>query len=35
MGSKAKEVSIEVKEMVWKLLQDGKTTTYVSETLGI
>lgn len=35
MGSKAKEMSIEVKEMVWKLLHDGKTITYVSETLGI
>lgn len=35
MGSKAKEMSIEVKEMVWKLLQDGKTITYVAKTLCI
>lgn len=34
MGRKAKELSIEVKEMVWKMLQDGKTITYVSETFG-
>lgn len=34
MGLKAKELSIEVKEMVWKMLQDGKTITYVSEIFG-
>lgn len=28
------EMSFEVKEMVWKLLQDCKTITYVSETPG-
>lgn len=35
MGCKAKEMSIEVKDMVWKLLQEGKTIMYVSERLGI
>lgn len=35
MGRKAKELSNEVKEMVWKMLQDGITITYVSETFGI
>lgn len=35
MGRKAKEFSNEVKEMVWKMLEDGKTITYVSETFGI
>lgn len=35
MGRKAKEMNTEVKEMVWTLLQDGKTINYVSETLGI
>lgn len=35
MGRKAKELSNEVKEMVWKMLEDGKTITYVSETFGI
>lgn len=35
MGSKAKEMSINVQEMVWKLSQDGKTIIYVSEKLGI
>lgn len=28
-------MSIEVKDMVWKLLQDGKTITYVAKTLCI
>lgn len=28
-------MSIEVKEMVWKLLQDGKTITYGAKTLCI
>lgn len=35
MGRKAKEMCIEVKEIMWKLLQDGKTIFHVSETLGI
>lgn len=35
MGRKAKEMCIKVKEIMWKLLQDGKTIFHVSETLGI
>lgn len=31
----SRDMSIEVKEMIWKLLQDGKTIIYVSERLGI
>lgn len=35
MGRKAKELSYEIKEIVWKMLQYDKTITYMSETFGI
>ncbi|XP_062600651.1 uncharacterized protein LOC134262292 [Saccostrea cucullata] len=35
MGRKGKELSNQVKEIAWKLLQEGKTISYVSETLDV
>ena len=35
MGRKGKELSKEIKDVAWKLLQEGKSITYVSETLGV
>ena len=35
MESKGRELSKEIKDVAWKLLQEGKSITYVSETLGV
>ena len=35
MGRKGKELSKEIKDVAWKLLQEGKNINYVSETLGV
>lgn len=35
MGRKGKEMSNEVTEMAWKSLKEGKTISYVSETLDV
>ena len=35
MGRKGRELSKEIKDVAWKLLQEGKSITYMSERLGV